>query len=108
VNELATINESAARSLEEGIEDTLTLHRLHVVVELGVGCKTTSLIESVMARVDAKTRRVARCRSRDQKQRWCAATLLQLEPRFRRVKGANHLPLLQAAIRPKLSVHTAA
>jgi transposase-like protein len=108
VTELAKINESAARSLEEGLEETLTLHRLDVFVELGIRFKTTNLIESVMARVDAKTHRVARWRTSDQKQRWCAATLLQLEPRFRRVKGVKHLPLLQAALRPKLPVHIAA
>jgi hypothetical protein len=37
--ELAIVNESAARSLEEGLEETLTLHR-HVFPELGVSFKT--------------------------------------------------------------------
>ncbi len=75
VTELAKSNASAARSLEEGLKETLTLHRLNVFVELGVSFKTTNLIESVLARVEAKTHRVSRWRSSDQKQRWCAATL---------------------------------
>ena len=108
VKDLAKLNESAARSLEEGLEETLTLHRLDVFVELGTSAKTTNLIESVMARVDAKTRRVGRWRTSDQKQRWCAATLLQIEQRFRRVKGVQFLPLLQAALQRTLPVHTAA
>ena len=108
VKDLAKLNESAARSLEEGLEETLTLHRLDVFVELGTSVKTTNLIESVMARVDAKTRRVGRWRTSDQKQRWCAATLLQIEQRFRRVKGVQFLPLLQAALQRTLPVHTAA
>jgi transposase-like protein len=108
VTELAKINESAARSLEEGLEETLTLHRLGVFVELGTSFKTTNLIESVMARVEAKTQRVGRWRTSDQKQRWCAATLLQVEQRFRRVKGCKHLPLLQAALSGKLPASIAA
>ena len=107
VTELAKLNESAARSLEEGLEDTLTLHRLDVFAELGTSFKTTNLIESVMARVDAKTRRVGRWRTSDQKQRWCAATLLHIEKNFRRVKGCKHLPLLQRALTGKLPVRLA-
>jgi hypothetical protein len=41
------VNESAARSLEEGLEETLPLHRLGIVPELGVSFRTTNLIESV-------------------------------------------------------------
>lgn len=108
VKELARINESAARSLEEGLEETLTLHRLDVFVELGTSFKTTNLIESVMARVEAKTQRVGRWRTSDQKQRWCAASLRQIEQRFRRVKGCTHLVLLQAALTGKLTSITAA
>ena len=41
---------SSAASLLEGLEETLTLHRLNVFRELGVSFRTTNLIESVMAR----------------------------------------------------------
>jgi hypothetical protein len=58
--ELRLANESAAASLAEGLEETLTLHRLDVFPELGVSFKTTNLIESVMSRLAAKTRRVTR------------------------------------------------
>lgn len=100
--ELRLRNESAAESLREGLEETLTLHRLAVFPELGTSFKTTNLIESVMARVEAKTRRVARWRSSDQKRRWCAATLQHIERQFRRVKGGKHLPLLIKALRPTI------
>ena len=108
VKELATINESAARSLKEGLEETLTLHRLGVFDALGTSFKTTNLIESVLARVEAKTPRVGRWRTSDQKQRWCAASLLQIEHRFRRVRAYQKLPLLQRALSGKLHVHIAA
>ncbi|MCO4098219.1 MAG: IS256 family transposase [Gemmatimonas sp.] len=103
VKDLKQQNASAARSLEEGLEETLTLHRLEVFAKLGISFKTTNLIESVMARVEAKTHRITRWRTSDQKQRWCAATLLDIEKQFRKVKGYQHLGLLQAALRGKLS-----
>ena len=108
VTDLRVLNESAARSLEEGLEETLTLHRLGVFPELGTSFKTTNLIESVMARVEAKTERVDRWRTSDQKLRWCAAALLVAEQQFRRVKGYVHLPLLERALTTKLTPSTIA
>jgi len=96
--ELRLLNESAAESLAERLEESLTLHRLGVFPELGTSFKTTHLIESVMARMEAKTHRVARWRSSDQKRRWSAATQLQLGRQFRSVKGVKHLPLLIRAL----------
>lgn len=103
VTDLRVLNESAARSLEEGLEETLTLHRLNVFAELGTSLKTTNLIESVMARVEAKTERVDRWRTSDQKLRWCAAALLAVEKQFRRVKGCAQLPLLERALTAKIT-----
>jgi transposase-like protein len=103
VRELRLVNESAAASLEEGLEETLTLHRLNVFPELGVSFKTTNLIESVMARLEARTHRVTRWRTSDQKLRWCAAALRAMERQFRRVKNYQQLPLLKHALQNKLS-----
>jgi len=96
--ELLVENESAAASLLEGLEETLTLHRLDVFPELGASFKTTNAIESVMARVEDKTARVDHWRTSDQKLRWCAAALLAAEAQFRRVKGHDKLPLLKRAL----------
>ncbi len=101
--ELRFVNESAAASLAEGLEETLTLHRLNVFPELGVSFKTTNLIESVMARLEAKTHRVTRWRTSDQKLRWCASALWSTERQFRRVKNYRQLSLLKQALQPKLS-----
>jgi putative transposase len=73
--ELEQHNASAARSLEEGLDETLTLHRLAVFAKLRLSFKTTSMVERVMARVEAKTHRITRWRTSDHKQHWCAATL---------------------------------
>ncbi|MEX2182421.1 MAG: IS256 family transposase [Gemmatimonadaceae bacterium] len=101
--ELQLRNASAAASLAEGLEETLTLHRLGVFPALGVSFKTTNLIESVMARLEAKTRRVTRWRTSDQKLRWCASALWATERQFRRVKGHRQLPLLKQALHATLS-----
>jgi len=100
--ELQLLNASAAASLDEGLDETLTLHRLGVIRELGTSFKTTNLIESVNARVEARRRRVTRWRTSDQKQRWCAAALLAHEGQFRRIKGHEHLRLLDRALRATL------
>ena len=97
-DQLRIVNESAAASLAEGLEETLTLHRLKVFPELGISFRTTNLIESVMARLEAKTHRVTRWKTSDQKLRWCAAALWTAERQFRRVKGFGSLPLLKRAL----------
>jgi len=106
LRELQVRNASAAASLEEGLEETLTLHRLGVFPELGVSFKTTNLIESVMSRLEARTHRVSRWRTSDQKLRWCASALWAMERQFRRVKGYRHLKLLRAALQKLSSTFT--
>ena len=101
--ELKLRNTSAAASLAEGLEETLTLHRLGVFPELGTSFTTTNVLESAMARVEATTARVDRWRTRDQKLRWTAAALLAIEAQFRRVKGWKKLGLLERALGAKLA-----
>ena len=98
------MNESAAAHLAEGLEETLTLHRLNVFPELGVSFKTTNLIESEMARPEAKTPRVTRWRTNDQKRRWCAFALWAMERQFRPVKHHRHLSLLKQALQNRLAL----
>jgi transposase-like protein len=93
--ELRLLNASALASLEEGLEETLTLHRLGVFRELGISLKTTNLLESIHAKVEARVQKADRWRNSDQKQRWLATALLDLEPTLRRIKHYEALPLLQ-------------
>ncbi len=58
------------------------MHRLNVFVEVRVSFRTTDLIESVMARLEAKTQRVTRWKTSDQQLRWCAAALWATERQF--------------------------
>ncbi len=96
--ELGLLNESAVRSLDEGLEETLTLHRLGVFRELGISLKTTNCLESLNSLGAQRVGKVDRWRNSDQKQRWLAAALLDIEPRLRRVKGFRALPLLRRAL----------
>ncbi len=97
-HELHTVNRSAAASLDEGLEETLTLHRLGLFEALGVSLKTTNCLESLLAQVGQLTDKVDRWRTSDQKHRWVASALLAIEPRLRRIKGNRHLLRLQAAL----------
>jgi putative transposase len=96
--ELVLLNASAATSLDEGLEETLTLHRLGIFRELGTSLKTTNAIEAIHARVESRTAKVDHWRNSEQKQRWLATALLDLEPRLRRIKNFGALPLLRAAL----------
>jgi putative transposase len=95
---LARENPSAAASLREGLEETLTLHRLGLAALLSQSFTTTNVLESINAQVERRIRRVTRWQSGEQKLRWVASALLELEPRLRRVKGDRALPQLRAAI----------
>lgn len=96
--ELVLLNASAAASLDEGLDETLTLHRLGLFRELGTSLKTTNVLESIHARVEGRVTKVDHWRSSDQKQRWLATALLDLEPRLKRIKGYRSLPLLRQAL----------
>jgi transposase-like protein len=96
--DLRRLNESALRSLEEGLDETLTLHRLGVGPTLRTSLETTNMLESIFSGVEQRTGRVDRWRSSNQKQRWLAAALLDIEPRLRRVRGYRALPQLRESI----------
>ncbi len=74
--ELSDINESAVASLDEGFEETLTLHKLGLFALLGRSLKTTNIIESINAQAEDRCGRVDYWKNSNQKQRWLAAALL--------------------------------
>jgi transposase-like protein len=100
--ELRLLNTSAVASLDEGFEETLTLHRLGLFQALGISLKTTNSLESINAQLGQVTDKVDHWRTSDQKQRWVASALLTIEPRLRRIKGFRQLPLLRAALQTEI------
>ncbi len=103
-SELALMNHSAATSLDEGLAETLTLHRLGLAEELRLSFATTNVIESIQAHVGRLTDHVDHYRNSEQKQRWVARALLEIEPRLRRVRGMKHLPALRAALQREMGI----
>jgi transposase-like protein len=96
--ELRLINQSAVASLEEGLEETLTLHRLGMFTKLGTSFKTTNCIENVNKRLATKTDRVDRWQNSNQRQRWVASAMLEIEPGLRKVKGHENLTELRTVM----------
>jgi transposase-like protein len=101
--QLERINPSAARSLEEGLEETLTVHRLGVGTLLRRTLASTNPIESCLSTVERVARNVKRWRVGDHALRWTATGLLEAESKFRRVKGYRELELLQRKLNPSLT-----
>ncbi len=100
--QLERINPSAARSLEEGMEETLTLHRLGVSTLLRRSLATTNIIESCLSTVRHVSRNVKRWQGGDHIARWTAAGLLEAEKKFRKVKGYRELKELARKLNPEL------
>ena len=105
--ELALMNQSALASLEEGLEETLTLHRLGMLSFLKRSFRTTNCIEALNSMADTLTRNVKRWTNSPQRHRWFGAALLDIEPRLRRINGCRHLPLLRHALRNDLKLEAA-
>ncbi len=101
VRYLEKINPDAAASLKEGLEETLTVHRLGITGLLRKTLATTNPLESCFSGVRTTTGRVKRWRGDDMAQRWAVAALLRAEKKFRRVKGYKELPKLAAVLQQK-------
>ena len=96
--ELMDLNPSAARSLEEGMEETLTVHKLRVPEQLRRTLCCTNVIESAFSIVETVCRNVKRWRDGDHIERWVGSGLLVAERQFRKVIGHRHIPLLLASL----------
>src|SRR3990172_12947132 len=93
LRERMDLNPSAARSLEEGMEETLTIHRLRVPPKLRRSLAGTNVIESAFSIVETVCRNVKRWRHGDQIERWVGSGLLVAERQFRKVRGILEISL---------------
>jgi putative transposase len=104
VHWLRTLSEGAARSLEEGLEETLTLHKLGLPDVLRKTLSSTNVIESCFSHVQHLTRNVKRWRDAQMVRRWVGGMLLVAEKKFRRVRGHKSMPLLLNVLCPQSAV----
>lgn len=106
--DLENINPSAARSLREGLEETLTLHRLGIPEELKKCLQSTNLIESTISGVRKRVRNVTRwpdgarrSPKAHQVERWIGAGLVETEKKFRRINAYGAMKALVDALATK-------
>ena len=105
-HELEDRNQSAAGRLAEGLDETLTLHRLGVYGVLGRSLKTTNGLESINALIEERCAKVDHGQHSSQRQRWLATARLDIEPRLRKVMGDRHLPRLRDALKRAWKIDT--
>lgn len=101
VRYLEKLNPNAASSLKEGLEETLTVHKLCITGLLRKTLATTNPLESCFSGVRTTTGRVKRWQGGDMAQRWAVAALLRAEKKFKRVKGYKELPKLTAVLQQR-------
>ena len=104
LNDLSKINRSAANSLKEGIEETLTLHRLGLSVELGRSLSTTNCIENVNSKLGTYLRKIKHWKNPDMLARWIAMGLIEIESRLRKINNHKKLYLLRDALKTELKI----
>jgi len=101
--ELMDLNPSAARSLEEGMEETLTVHKLRVPDQLRRTLCCTNVIESAFSIVETVCRNVKHWRDGDHIERWVGSGLLVAERQFRKVIGHRQIPMLLSSLATAVS-----
>jgi transposase-like protein len=97
--ELMDLNPSAARSLGEGMEETLTVHRLRLPIQLRKTMASTNVIESAFSIVEKVCKNVKRWHGGDQRERWVGSGLLVAENQFRRITGYKLIPVLMEELK---------
>ncbi|HEY3500064.1 MAG TPA: IS256 family transposase [Polyangiaceae bacterium] len=96
--------DSAAASLREGLDETLTVINLGLPKTLVRSFSTTNAIENLNGTLRRVTRNVKRWRDEAMIRRWVALAVAEAQRGFRRVKGYKGMPALVAALRPTKAV----
>jgi putative transposase len=98
---LETEYPSAAESVREGLDETLTVPALNLPETLRRSLTTTNAAESLISRTRHVKRNVKRWRGGQMVVRWVAAGVLEAVKGFRRLKGHKAMPQLVAALRAR-------
>jgi putative transposase len=98
-DDLVAANPSAAASLVEGLEETLTVLELRVSPKLRRSIASTNGIESSFSVTERICRQVKRWQGSDHRLRWVASTLLFAESRWNRLQGYNQIEALVSAMK---------
>jgi transposase-like protein len=101
VRRLETDHPSAAESVREGLDETLTVLGLQLSEALRRSLVTTNAAESLISRTRQVKRNVKRWRGGQMVLRWVAAGVLEAVKGFRRLKGYKAMPQLVTALRAR-------
>lgn len=102
IRDLKEVNLSASRSLEEGLEESLTLHRLELIEQFRRSFSTTNCIESLNSQLGKYLKKVKQWKTSDQRYRWIACGLLESEQRMRKINNYKKLYLLKEKIKQEI------
>jgi putative transposase len=89
---------SASSSLLEGIDEMFTINKLGLPKELRRCLGSTNVIESPNSGIRSRTYRVKSWKDYGMVVRWVAASLLDMEGRFKRIMGYQQLWMLEAKL----------
>ena len=92
---------SAAGSVREGLDETLTVLTLHLSARLQRSLATTNAAESLLSRTRHVKRNVKRWRGGQMMLRWVVAGVHETVKGFRRVKGCSDMPCLVTVLRAR-------
>jgi len=97
----------AAESLREGLDETLTVHRLKIPGALRQTLATTNPLESANSVARSSVKRVNRWQDGEHIIRTLAAGFMEAENGFRRIKGYRQIPFLTNALYNSLEANSA-
>jgi len=96
----------AAASLREGLEETLTVHRLQVPGLLRATLSNTNALEAVNSTCVGTIRRVTNFKDGGMVLRHAAAGFMEAERGLRRINGYRQIPLLLDALRREIGTQS--
>ena len=97
-HQLKGVHPGAASSLQEGLEETLTIISLGLTGSLAASLCSTNPIENLQGSLKRIARNVKRWRGGSMALRWAATALMEAQHKFRRLRGCRQMPELLAAL----------
>jgi transposase-like protein len=89
-NDLMKINRSTVKLLDEVFEETLTLHRLRLSVELGRSLSTTNCFGNVYSRLGGYLAKINYWETLVMLARWVAMVMIEIESRMRKINNYQY------------------
>jgi len=89
--DLKFFNLSASRSLDEALEDILTLHKIGLNIESGRSFSTTNCIGNLNSQLKKYVGKVKNWSVSNKRYRWTAAALLEIECKMRKIDNLGKL-----------------